>query len=380
MASYRYWTTHLVTGQVLADNIPLTVQSFGRQINGVGQLTGSLNLAKNTTAQNTVYLEALEPRRTLIWAAQDDFPVWCGIVWDWPHQSIADSTLPIAASTPESLFQHRQIDANLSFTGKDAFAIFAALQNFAISKTPNGAMAGLQQPVGTPAAASGVTLSLNYQAADLRKVYDAFGDLAATAGFEWTYQPALDASGNPIIVPLLGYPRLGTPITTSQLVFQYPGNAYDYAYPRTGSSSANALIATAPPNGAALPWQSQYPHGRDDVDLAAGYPLLEDTISYAGTGVTSQAQINAYADGKLPAHTGAQESPSVSLAPGARPLIREINLGDYAWLLATSPLHPAGPNGEPGLQTQARISGWTCTPPGANQTETIKIQLGGLAA
>lgn len=380
MATYRYSTTHLITGRPLADNIPLTVQSFGRQLSGgVGQLTGTLNLASNSPQQNAVYLEALEPRRTVLWVWQDNYPIWAGIVWDWPQMTMLDSTLPISASTFESLFSHRQIDTNITYTGQDAYSIFAALMNYATAKTPNGAVAGLQQPIGSPAATSGVVLSLNYVATDLRKVYDAWTDLAAMANFEFTFQPGLDSQQNPIVTPMLGYPRLGVPITVSNVTFTYPGNVFDYGFARTGSTSANSLIATAPPNGAAINWQSQYPHGQDAADLAAGYPLLEDTISYTGTGVSSYAQINAYVDGKLSAHTGAQEAPLVSLAPGAKPLLREINLGDYAWFLATSPLHAPGPNGEPGLQKQCRIVSWICTPPGSNQTEMVKVQLGGIS-
>jgi hypothetical protein len=369
MAAYQYWATHLVTGEVLADQLPLNVSSFGRQINGVGQLSGSLPL--NVRGAST-YLEALEPRRTVLWVSQDGYPVWNGILWDWTHQSILDGTLPIGAATMESLFQHRQIDQNLNYASMDVADIFAALIQFALAK-PYGQIAGIQPPQ-TP---TGITASVSYNGTDLRKVYDAWSDLVGTYNVEYTMTPAVTGPTYATSVQV-GNPTLGR-VLPAGLVFQFPGNLIDYGFPRTGSSSANTLIATAPPNGSAASWASQLPHGQDAADLAAGYPLLEDTVSYSGIGVTTRAQINAYADGILPSRTGAQETPQVSLGGGQHPLLREIQLGDWCWLVATSPLHTAGPGGQPGLQTPARITGWTCTPPGENQAEVTKVQLGGIS-
>lgn len=372
MTVYRCWTTNLLTGQILADDIPLTISSMSRQIGGIGQLTGTLPLT--SSKQTAVYLSALEPRRSVLWVAQDGIPVWNGIVWDWTHTTILDGTLPITASTMESLLQHRHIDVLMNFS-LDIFETIRSLINFATSKTPNGQVAGLYLPSGM----AGANWVVGYLPTDLAKVWDAITGICTATNTEISFAPGLDASGNVGTFVQLGYPRIGQPITQSQTSFVYPGNLLDYGFARTGSTSSNSLIATAPPNGAATSWQSQYPHGQDAVDLAAGYPLLEDTIAFSGVGgVTSQAQINGYADGKLPMHTGAQETPLVSIAPGQHPLLREISLGDYGWFTATSPLHPAGPGGTPGLQKLARIVGWTATPPGGGQTETVKIQLGGI--
>ncbi len=231
MSTYHSWVTNLLTGAVIADVVPLQIQSMSRQINGVGQLTGVLNLAANSDVQNTTYLEALEPRRSVLWVAQDGYPVWCGIIWDWTHQSISDRTLPISASTFESLFQHRHIDQILNFTG-DVFDTVRALVEFAVAKTPNGQVAGLTWTN----AESGVTMPFSFQAADLKKVADAINDVATTANFEYTILPSLDSNGNGRFYLQLGYPYIGAPISQTGIALVYPGNALDYGFPRTGST------------------------------------------------------------------------------------------------------------------------------------------------
>jgi hypothetical protein len=373
VSTYTYWSTHLVTGAVLADNLPISVSSMTRTIGAIGQLTGTLVLSGNA-AQDRVYVNALDPRRSVLWVAQDGYPIWCGIVWDWTPQSVLDGTLPFSASTVESILQKREITTLLTYSG-DVFDTVRALISYALSKTPNGGASPLQ--IGTTNKA-GVNYAVSYTPTDLAKVWDAITGITTASGFEFAFNPGLSQSGVPQVSLQLAYPKIGAPSSQNSVVFQYPGNLLDYGYQQQGSSAANTLRASAPPNGSAASWQSQLPHGQDTADLAAGYPLLEDSISYVGTGITSQAQIDAFADGQLPARTAAQQTPLVTLAPGAKPLLRQLSLGDYCWLVATSPLHPATSTGAPGLRTLCRIVGWTATPPGKDQGETIRIQLGGV--
>jgi hypothetical protein len=530
VAQYRYLSSSVLTGQIMGDWLPLTVQSCARNLNSVGTLTGALNLTAGSDAENRAWIAAVEPERSLLWVFQDAAPAWAGIIWDWPHQSIVDGTLPLSASTPESLFSKRQISDTLTFTDADIFDIFRALAQYALAKTPNGQMAGLT--MGTNQA--GITATITYNATDLKKVYDAWTDLVSAYGFEYSIRPAVDPDGNYYLSLDLGYPELGLPLATSLLAFSFGGggNLIDYRYPRTGSTSSNRIVATASAsdslaplnsnsdfengvapwtgiNGAPAPviatdwsasgtnsvafhgngstsnpaiqseacpvtggsayslaaslnsvlgwattqlsivwldstgaaistvscaavaiaaatpgsaalsasapsnavsaralvqmtghpsasvimeaddvilspatptasnWQSQLPHGQDNAALAAGFPLLEDSVSLSTVGVTQQAQIDDYADGILPSVTGTQTSPLLILAGGRRPAVTEIVLGSYCQFTATSTLHPANPDGSPGLQVIARITGWSLYPPsGGQQQETTQIQLG----
>jgi len=396
---FKYVTTDLRTGKVLCDALPLTVQSFSRQLNQAGQLTGNLslqqvtdpaNLADPGYAVNQKYLAALEPRRSVLWVLQAGFPVWAGIVWDWPAMTLQGGQIPISAQTFESLFDHRLITADITYQQVDLFAAFIDLVKYGISKqspyitatnpappaTPDivaaAAVPQLILPTG-PAAVSGVSWSANYTYSDLQQISSVWQDMAASGNLEYSFDPGLDGNGNLAIFLRLGYTQLGRQLPDSGIALTYPGNVTDYGYQRTGSQGGNTVWGTAPPNGAPLTWISAYPHGYDLTDLTDGYPLLETSVSWTGSWVTSQAQIDGFADGQLPILTNAMTIPTVSVPGDRSPTLRDMVLGDQARFTATSAMHPPKPGGKPGLQTLLRITGWTCTPPDNGQTQSVQL-------
>ncbi|MCW2901545.1 MAG: hypothetical protein JWO67_3810 [Streptosporangiaceae bacterium] len=392
---YTYTATDLITGRVLADTLPLTVSQFSRQLSGAGQLTGSLSL-QTDQAINQPYVAALEASRCMLWVKQNGFPVWAGVVWDWPHTTLQPpATLPIQAQTIESLFDHRMITDTLDYAQVDMFTVFNDLVVYGTSKNspfitslspaanrlPASVIARMRVAglVVDNSSTAGVPWSATYAYSDYRKVSDVWTDLINGGDFEYTFEPGLDADGNLAIFVRLGYTQLGRPAAASNLVLSYPGNVIDYGYPRTGSQSANVIWATAPPNGNSVAWQSVYPHGFDQTELDAGYPLLEDTVSWNGSTVTQQAQVDQFADSQVQLRTGQMTLPQLVIGGAGQPATQEIILGDWAWFTATSPLHP--PRGsEPGLVVPVRIAGWQCTPPGQNQAEQLVVSSSGVFA
>jgi hypothetical protein len=392
--TYTYCATDLITGRVLADSVPLTVQSFSRQINAAGTLLGTLSL-QTDEAINQPYVEALEATRCMLWVLQNGFPVWCGVVWDWPHSTLMPpASLPIQATSIESLFDHRIVTDTLDYENVDIFTVFTDLVRYGTSKnspyivstspaanrlpalaTNAMRVAGLTLP--DPSVTAGVPWSAAYLFSDYRKVSDVWTDLLDGANMEYTFEPGLDGNGNFAVTVRLGYTQLGQPAPASGLVFSFPGNVIDYGYPRTGSQSANAIWATAPPNGSQASWQGVYPHGFDLAQLEAGYPLLEDTVSWNSSTVTSQSQINQYAGSQVQLRTQQMTLPQLVIGGAGQPALQEIILGDSAWFSATSPLHPAQRSG-PGLVTQVRIAGWTLTPPSPGQAEQLTISASGV--
>lgn len=381
MARYSYAATDLVTGRLLADELPLHVASFGRQLGLPTDLTGYLDLTAATAKY--VAAGALEPRRTVLWVREDGYPVWNGILWDTPTATMLDNRLPLAAKTLESLFARRLIRDPLTYTGVDYAEVWRRLVLYAtdpVLKGPAAAVAGLSLQ-GT---LLGAVVTTSYAPGDLKQVGSAQTDLETAGDFEATFEPVLDSGGNLATIGRLGR-RLGQPYPGSGLQLTFPGNLGDYGWPRMGSQCANTVIATAPANLAtAGTWTSNAAggHGVDESDLAAGYPLLEGTAQYSGAAITAQTQIDAYADGYL-GITG--KSPTVPVAvldtsaPSA-PKVKAIGLGDYAGLIATSPLHPARADGSPGLQQVVRIIGWSVVPPDQGQDGKITLTLGDVAS
>jgi hypothetical protein len=400
VSTYTYAATDLISGAVLADTLPLSVQSFGMQLNGSGTLSGSLTL-NEVYSVNRPFVAALECRRAVLWVLQDGYPVWCGVVWDWPDQGRQSGTLPIQAQTIDSVWSHRQITDTLQYPQVDLYTAFLDLVTYGLSKrspyisstspaatrspaylamvAANGSVARLVLPTGAQAL-SGVSWTASHNYSDLTQITSAWSDMCASGQLEWAFVPGLDSDGNLAIFLRLGYLTLGRPAPSSGYRLNYPGNVIDYGYQRTGSQSSNLVWATAPPNGAALAWESQYPYGADLADLNAGYPLMESTVTWQGSVVTSQAQINNFAHGQVALRSQAMTLPMIKIGGAGYPRIRDIVLGDATTFTATSALHPPQANGSPGLQMPVRVVGWTCNPSGPNQSESIQLTTSGVMA
>src|ERR1017187_366385 len=292
MSVYRYATTELTTGVTKGDWLPMVPMNFARNINATGTFTGALNLiAGNTPAQRANNILAVEPERSVLWCYQDSVPVWCGIIWDWPHMSILDNTLPLTCSTMESLFQKRLITDDLTFTNADIFDVFRGLAAYALSKNPSAGVAGFT--MGTNE--SGIITTISYTGSDMKAVYDAWTDLVAAYAFEYSIRPALDSAGNPVMVLDLGMPQLGLPLATANLAFSLPGNLLDYRFSRTGSTSANTVYASASGAGTlsaanATPTFGSGIGGWTGLNGAAG--TLTTSTVWAGSGDTQSLQFN----------------------------------------------------------------------------------------
>lgn len=282
---YRYMTTNLLTGEVQADWIPMQVQSITRVISGVGALSGSLILTSDP-GLNQIYLNALEPRRSVLWVYQDARPIWNGIVWDWVPQSELDGLLPINAATLESLFSKRLIEEDFDFAGTDAFDIFRTLLAYAVGKQPNGQVANLLVPSGQ----SGQLITASYAATDLQSVADAWTNLAALGDFEYTFTPSVTSDGNPATQLQLGYPQLGQPASATGLVFQLPGNLLDDVFTRSGSAGANKVVATATGTAPSGPWPAQW--SGDGVSAFPG--IQSQQFFYVNTALTYGVSYNCY--------------------------------------------------------------------------------------
>ena len=382
MSVYRYLTTDVITGAVNIDTIPLRVQNFGSAIGSMGQpgrLSGYLDLGASPAVSQAAYISALEPRRNILWALQDEFPVWCGVIWNTPIDSMASNHMPVEAVELTSLFSRRQIRANQSFASSaDLYAVVRGLFNYALGKT-SGAVGNLT--IGS--AVSGVTVGgtgITFSAQNLPKVLDSIVQFCTQYNIEFSLVPGWNSGYTaPVVTLQLGSPHLGRTQAATGLQLMYPSTYItDYSFPRVGQASVNSLLATASNSGGS-PWQSLSPHGINSADLALGYPLFEDSTTYNVAAVTSQAQIDNFADNKLLLVSGATTVPSVTVGGGGTPTVGQISLGDEAMLLATSPYHPADPvTGAPGLQQLVRIIGWNVTPFDVGQVESTKFQLGGI--
>lgn len=392
-STYRFLTTNILTGKVMCDSLPIVGQSATRTINSIGQFEGSLQIqgdAPQAIVNN--WVQSVVPWKSVLWILQDDYPIWNGPITSWNPTTITSGTLPIQAATMEEMFQHRVVTDNLSFVSLDIFEIFRNELLYALGKTPNGQIAGS----GRYANQSGIIDSVQesgvigdvVELTSLKTIYECFTDLVNNYGLEYALTPMVtDAGASLYTMVQLGLPLLGRPYSQTGLQFVFPSKgAIDYAWQAISTFPANRVIVSGqgapnPTTGAQTTYISQTPHGESIAELNQGFPLMEDSYGLSNT-VTSQAQINSFADNVLPGLTITNSlTPYFIMGSTARPRIRDVQLGDEAMVGATSPLHPAqGPNQTPGVIAKFRLSSWELTFPAEGQDEQAQFTLGnGLA-
>jgi hypothetical protein len=395
--AWTYAATDLLTGQVLSDTLPLDVSSFSWSLNGGGTMSAALNLDQAYMV-NAPFVAALACRRAVVWALTGGQPAWCGLVTDWPDSSRAQGTLPITAQTLDWIWGKRLITDSLAYPAIDIFTAFCDLATYGLTKRSSYisatspaimrtaaylAMVATQGRVASAvipsAGSSGVPWTASYAYSDFTPVAQAWQAMCSSTGLEYYFQPGLTADGALSCALQLGYTTLGRPQSETGLVFTYPGNLLDYGYPITGSQSSNMIWASAPPNGSAASWISQYPHGADLADLAS-YPLFEGTASWANSVVTAQSQVDGYADGQVALATAGMTTPVLVVGGSEWPPVTYVQLGDAVQLAATSPLHPPASDGSPGLQQQLRITSITVRPSGPNQSESYQLNTSAVIA
>ena len=372
MSTYRYLATDILTGEVLFDNLPVVVQSISAQLNGIGSLSGMLQLYKGLSeTMKSDIIAAVEPFRSVFWVFQDNIPIWAGPVVTWSPTTLIGSQLPFQAATMETMFQYRIISTNLNYTSMDAGTIIRSLANYAVTKGNNSQIAGFNAGSGT----IGIPASIIYTGSYYQSVYDAWTTLLQEYNFEFTIQPIMTSATSLGLNLLVGAPLM-RPYSQTGIQFVYPSaNAIDYAWARQTNNIGNYLYVTGTTaSSSAFQYVSQPPNGVDQTELNNGYPLLESTVSMQQP-VTQQADVNNYANSWLQTSSiNAQITPVITLGPGSFPKISDLILGDECMFAATSAIHPANPGG-PGVIFDGRITGWNITPPSQGNAETIQLNL-----
>ncbi len=371
---YRYRTQDVLTGAAMGDYLPMEPQSFSDVINGGGTFAGSLNLIPGSPQQNKANITAITPRKAMLFVLQDGVPVWAGILWDWVPSTVLQVQVPVQAATLDFLLGRRIIETSLVYTSADVFDMARGIVQYAFGKGAGYQVAGLTYTT----AMSGITASLTFDGTQNQDCLSALRTLVSTYGIEFHFRPYMTQGGSLQVSFDLGYPALGQPYPASGLAYSFPGNLLDYAFTATGSTGANRLIGSAQDTTASSSGTAFAGSAQDATDIGNGYPVTEEAVSPTGVTFTSGSQVSAYCAGLLPSVTATQLAPLVVLGNGQYPPLAVTQLGSYASVAFTSPLHPANADGSPGWTGTGRIVSWTCFPPTSQQAEHSQIQLGAM--
>ena len=104
-AEYKYFTTDILTNEVLAE-IPFRGVSFERSIKAAGTFSGTIPVIEETAHMNLY--ESTMPGKTAIYVVRDGECIWGGIIWNRSY-NVVNRELNISASEFTSYFYHRNI-------------------------------------------------------------------------------------------------------------------------------------------------------------------------------------------------------------------------------------------------------------------------------
>jgi hypothetical protein len=332
MTEYRYLFADLLTNSVLAE-LPITNVNFTQSLNAAGTFNGDLLLSGVDAAKMNV-ANATIPGRTAVYVDRDGILVWGGVLWNREYHS-ANQHLSLTAREFESYFERRRITTTQSFSAVDQFTVAQTLMNNAQAAT--GGNIGVA--VGTNT--SGVTITKVYYGYEYKTVYSALLDLSrANNGFDFNIQVAYDGGGAPAKTLVLSYPKSGTRYSaTNQTapVFEFPaGNIVEYFYPEDASIAANTIYA----NGPGYNEGKLNATGTDSTKVAAGWPLLEDSVNYSD--ITDATLLQGLATAQVNAVSYPPTTMQVIAPAYVNPVLGTYVVGDDVRVRITDDRFPTG--------------------------------------
>lgn len=357
--TYTYLVCDLHTDEVL-DELPLRVSGgFGRKVKDYGDLRGTVDLAAWHGGTSLAALLSDRPRA--LYVDLDGVLVWGGIIWRGRRQQ-SSRTVEISAMELESYFARRFIVADYKPAQVDQFDI--ARHFITTAQSALGGDIGVQ--VGTQM--SGVLRDDEYLGSALKPVLEALHDKADLLnGFDYLIDVAYDSSGVPRKRLLLGYPRLGRPALTSNLLWESPGSITDWSDEWDSWQSATEVWEMAQGEGTS----QVVGHAVNTAALNAGATLLQAKSSAYRT-VSQQATIDAYAASTLAGSPVPVRIHSCEVSASAEPSLGSYLPGDEATFEIVDDWYPADSNGEPTFRVARRILGYTVNP----DTDRVQMTLG----
>ena len=368
--NYRYLFADLVTNDILAE-IPLTNVSFTQSLNTPGSFTGTI-LGSDINEAGYDIPGSTIPARTAIYVDRDGVLIWGGIIWlrTWDTDT---QHYTFQAREFGSYFERRRItadfmDFNQALVYDNEDQLFIAQDLMYLAQQLAGGDIGVVIPDNT----SGVNVTRVYYDYEFKDVWGAIKDLSNQQnGFDFNIDVAYDANLEPRKYAQTAYPQRGVPYVStspSALVFEFPGNIVLYEWPDDGSVVSNKMYGIGPQsNEAKIRALATAPTDQ----IAAGWPLLEDTVSYTDQydpNILYQQTLGEVTAKQLPVVT-----PKVVIPAYASPVLGSYKTGDECLLRITDDRFPNNGSGY-GLAKVFRIVAISVQP-GEDGPERVTLTL-----
>lgn len=339
MATYTLLACDLMTNAVLAE-LPLRTFDYEARLNDPGAFNGAMALG-DARISAIDPMGSTQPGRTALYIDRDGVLVWGGIIWKRKWQS-SSQMLTFQGAEFLSYFAHRYIVDDQDFSaGVDQLT--AAQQLVTYAATKSGGNIGITVPATT----SGVFTTAVYKGYEYRSILKELKTLSSPAtGFDIAIDVAYDVNGIPTKTFNTLYPRRGVTAPTSGLMWEHPGNIYDYDWPEDADRMADTVYGI----GAGQPPTLLASAASAPGLITAGYPLLEAIVTDKQIGV--QGILDAFTAGAQVAYQNPVVLPALTVSPSLDPGIGSYRTGDEARFRVTDPRFPNT------LDTSYRIVGY----------------------
>lgn len=358
MPEYRYYTTDILTGQVLGE-LPLYGVFMDKKLKYAGNFTGTFRLDTGQHDDQEL-IDATYPQRTAIFCERNDVTIWGGVLWTRTRESNA-KTVQLQAQTFESYISKVRLRHDFIRTDNQL-----VLLKDLIDLMQSYPRANLR--INTDIDVSdGISKTLEVLATDDKFFIDVISELSdADDGFDW-YIQVTDSSipDQPELRLIAGQPVIHSNVSNPQ-AYSYPGTIDQFYWPESGTKSGTDFLVLGEGQGSdALRAESQSMH-------AATYPLIDQVFSRKD--ITNQASLDAIAQSVSQTYGSGISNPTITIKSDEDPEFEGWNsLGaDYLFDLDSPVFGSQSPR-----IVQRRMIGWEFSPESSESIETIKFILEG---
>jgi len=367
MALHRCVVADFRTGTTLTE-LDLSIDTCQRRIIIPGQFQASASLANRDLCNRAAKIKA---NRTKIHMWSGNIPWGSYFIRHVAPQQDEEGniSLKIVGQSLEVYPYLRKIRSLLTYTADDDIDIARALLNDMMSRTES--QFGLQLMAGT----RGVIRDRTYKPSENASYGQRLEELANVSnGFEYMIRDSLDPVTDQLVHTWVWATQLGTPGVIARDITQ-KGHIKAWAMPEDGTVAGNAWQAFGATLQSDIGVDSEPQMStvyEDAASLAAGYPLLDQTVTFGS--VKELATLNAHAQQLRDTRTGAVTVPRILVRFDDAFSIDPNYLGDLARFTLVNDFYPLGPDGAPTMTRNWRIVGMDLhTPQGDDQEERAEL-------
>lgn len=360
MPTYRYYTTDLLTGAILAD-VELYGVFVSKYLSRAGTFNGTVKLTEDPVF-NALTLEATEPGKTALYMMRDNALVWGGIIWSRTYSDVSRA-VQLAGQTFESYFDHVVFENHFVQQKVNQELIF---QNMVNQLQTDSVDLDFQMAALPTTNMPRTVLIPGYE---YHYATDALTQLVGVDnGLEYTIDVTPGPQPDqPIKTIRLGYPQLG--VADPSLAYDFPGSVVHYWMPENAANSGAKFAALGYGSGDKITRAV----ATDQNTLDAGYPAWWIVNQYSTIADLGIIQDKVAADAirlKMPLR-----QPTFEIRPQFASDFNAWNdLGNSFFVHIEDVRYPYGED------ITSRMIGWELQPASAEGQEMLKLVVEGADA